>query len=111
MIGVAVQPVPERVCTAAGLEKESLGSGDFRAVFNLLSLTPGLRDNDDDGGGLRVVRAYYSVIEALKRLAGVRLPLLAAWADREMAVCSRYVAVRVSQRLESNQACAAELWS
>jgi ATP-dependent exoDNAse (exonuclease V) alpha subunit len=103
--GVAAQPLSDRVLKAAGLASESVGAADFRAVINVHDLTPALKD---DNGGLRLVRAYYSVVEALGRVAGMRLPALATWTQREMATCSRYVAVLVDQRLERNLACAAE---
>lgn len=108
LAGVAAQPLTDRVCEAAGLTGVSVGSADFRAVLDLYRLTPGIRDGD---GGLGLVRAYYHAVEALGRLAGLRLPSLAAWADREMATCSRYVAVRLGQRLESNLACVADIRS
>jgi hypothetical protein len=106
--GVAAQPVSDRVRKAAGLASESVGSADFRAVMDLHGLTPGLKD---DGGDLRAVRAYYRVVEMLGRLAGFRLPVVAAWSEREMTTCSRYVAVLVDRRLERNLVCAAEMRS
>ncbi len=106
--GVAAQPVSDKVRAAAGVDGASVGARDFAAVMSLHELTPGLQG---DGGGLRVVRAYYSVAELISRLASVRLPLLAAWSEREMATCSRYVAVLVDRRLEHNLTCAAEIRS
>ncbi len=106
--GVAAQPVSDRVWKAAGLEGASVGPADFHTVMGLHELTPSLRDGD---GSLGAVRAYYSVVEALGRLAGFRLPAVAAWTEREMTTCSRYVAVLVDRRLERNMACAAEMRS
>src|SRR5713226_91151 len=102
--GVAAQHVSDR----AGLAGVSVGPADFQAVMGLHGLTPGLKDDD---GGLRLVRAYYGVVEALGRLAGFRLPAVAAWSEREMTTCSRYVAVLVDRRLERNLVCAAEMRS
>jgi len=106
--GVAAQPVSDRMRNAAGLAGGSVGPADFQAVMDLHGLTPGLKHDD---GNLRTVRAYYSVVEALGRLAGFRLPAVAAWSEREMTTCSRYVAVLVDRRLERNMACAAEMRS
>lgn len=106
--GVAAQPVSDRVRKAAGLAGASVGPADFQAVMGLHGLTPGLKHDD---GNLRIVRAYYSVVEALGRLAGFRLPAVAAWSEREMTTCSRYVAVLVDRRLERNLVCAAEMRS
>ena len=102
---VASQPLSDRVKAAAGLATESVGATDFDAVMTLHDLTPGLKDHV---GGLSLVRAYYRVIEALGHLAEAKVPSVAAWAQREMATCSRYVAVLLDQRLERVLACAAE---
>jgi hypothetical protein len=106
--GVAAQPVSDRMRKAAGLAGASVGPADFQAVVDLHGLTPGLKHDD---GSLRIVRAYYRVVEALGRLAGFRLPAVAAWSEREMTTCSRYVAVLVDRRLECNLVCAAEMRS
>jgi len=109
LAGVAAQPLSDRLQEATGLASESLGAKDFYAVVSLHELTPGL--NKDDNGDLRIVRAYYGLIEAIGRLAGTKLPALAAWTQSEMVTCSRYVAVLMDQRLERNLACAAEVRS
>ncbi len=102
MARVAAEPLSERVRVAAGLRGESIGSADFYPFLKLFDLTPRLKDRR---GGLGMVRAYYGLIRALGRL----VPGLAAWSEREMALCSRYVAVLVDQRLERNLACVAEI--
>jgi len=106
--GVAAQPVSDRMRKAAGLAGASVGPADFQAVVDLHGLTPDLKHDD---GSLRIVRAYYSVVEALGRLAGFRLPAVAAWSEREMTTCSRYVAVLVDRQLERNLVCSAEMRS
>ena len=103
--GVAAQPLSDRVRTAAGLASASVSAADFHAVMSLHDLAPRLKD---DNGGLWFLRMYYGAVATLGRLAGHSLPRLAAWTQREMTTCSRYVAVLVDQRLESNMACAAE---
>ena len=108
LAGVAAQPLSDRLREAAGLASTSVGPADFHTVVNLHQLTAGLKDDDN---GLGAVRAYYSVVEKIGQLARLRLPALAAWTEREMATCSRYVAVLVDQRLQRNLACAAEIRS
>ena len=103
--GVATQPLSDRVRTAAGLASASVAATDFHAVMSLHELAPRMKD---DNGSLWFLRAYYGVVAILGRLAGHSLPRLAAWTQREMTTCSRYVAVLVDQRLEHNMACAAE---
>ncbi len=102
--GVAAQPISDRVQVAAGLAHEVSG-GDFNAILSLHDVAPGLKG---DQGGLRVVRVYYRAMEFLR---GLHMPSLAAWSEREMLTCSRYVAVLLDQRLERNLACAAEVRS
>jgi hypothetical protein len=100
--GVAVQPVSDRLATAAGLETTTLGSRDFRAIVILRDLAPDLRG---PGGSFRLIRAYYVMVEKLGRL----IPSITNWSEAEMTTCSRYVAVLVDQRLERNLACAAQM--
>ncbi len=106
--GTAAEPISDRVRAAAGLESASVGPSDFTSFLQLNALTPGLKDG---GQGLGAVRAYYRAVETLRRMAGMKLPSLAAWTEREMATCSRYVAVILSQRLQRNLTCAAEIRS
>ncbi len=102
--GVASQPVSARVQMAAGLA----GSPDFDAYLNLYEVTPSLAQ---DQGELRAVRTYYRVVGILGRIARLAFPQLASWTEREMATCTRYVAVLLDRRLERNLACAAEMRS
>ena len=105
--GVAAQPLSDRVRNLAGLA-ERVSPTDFQALVNLHQLTPDLKY---DRGGLRVLRIHYAVAQALGRFGGARLQCLAAWADREMTTCSRFVAVLIDQRLERNLACASQIRS
>lgn len=107
LAGVAAQPLSDQIRTAAGLAG-AVGPADFNALLNLHEVTPGLKG---DNGGLWAVRAYYRVVETFGRLVGLGLPLVAVWSEREMTTCTRYVAVRVGQRLERNLVCAAEIRS
>lgn len=76
---------------------------DFRDVAAFQQLSPDL------GGGsaprLRAVNLYYRILQLLEpaRQSG--------WASREMALCTSYAAVVLSQQLASNRAFAAEMRS
>lgn len=49
------------------------------------------------------VSIYYAAIGFLSRLGGSLLPADGfGWANREMALCTQYATVRLSQRLERN---------
>lgn len=102
--GVATELVSNRVRAAAGLSVSSVGSADFQAMLDLHELTP---EFSDVKGRVWAVRAYYYLLEKLGRI----VPVLAAWTDHEMILCSRYVAALVERRLECTLACAEELRS
>jgi hypothetical protein len=85
---------------AAGIE---LQINDFRDVAAYQQLSPDL--GFGPAPKLRSVRIYYRILEFL---AGTEQ---GGWANREMALCTRYATVVISQRLASNQALAAEMRS
>lgn len=60
---------------------------------------------------VRSVRFYYHLLPVVRTLSETIAPSLSAWTSREMALCTRYAAVVLTQRLRRNQACAAELRS
>jgi hypothetical protein len=98
----STRQVSDHVRIATGISAASVSSRDFRAILTIHELTP---DLSGPGRGFRTLRAYYSIVEKIRRL----IPLLNDWAEAEMAMCSRYAAVRVGQHLERNMNCAAQL--
>jgi hypothetical protein len=76
---------------------------DFRDVAAFQQLSPDL------GGGsapkLRSVSLYYRFLQFLEPIRE------SGWGGREMALCTRYAAVVLSQQLATNQAFAAEMRS
>ena len=102
--GVAIQPISDRIRTAAGITAPQIGAQDFRSILSLHDLSPDLRGPNGNFFG---VRAYYAMVEKL----GSLIPAMANWANAEMLICSRYVAVLVDQHLERNMVCAAEMRS
>ena len=108
LAGVAAQPLSERFHEATQLGEAAMQAGNFDAIVNLHDMTPELRVGE---GRLRAVRMYYNAVEALNRMAGKLMPQVAAWSEREMATCTKYVAVRVDQRMARNMECAAALRS
>jgi hypothetical protein len=99
LAGAAAQPVSERVLEAAGAQNGQLTGDDFPALVGLHELTPELRSS---GSGLGLVRAYYSLVDGVKSLAGSSMPAVSAWSQRELAVCARYAAVQIDRRLQAN---------
>ena len=60
---------------------------------------------------LSSVSAYYSLLQLVTPIGDAILPPAAGWAQREMALCTRYATVTVARRMERNQIVAAELAS
>lgn len=108
LAGVAAQPVSDRILAAARVENRPVTGQDFPTLAGLHDLTPDLHPGQ---GGLGLVRMYYHLIDALGFLAGQRMPAVAAWSERELAICARYAAVQIDRRLQANLALAASLRS
>jgi hypothetical protein len=104
--GVAAQPVSSRVCMAAGLDHDAPGADDFSALLSLHRLTPGLEGRPAKLGALQ---GYFLAMRGIQSLVSSRIPAIENWAKSEMALCSRYVAVMVGERLDRNLACAAAM--
>jgi hypothetical protein len=99
--GIAAQAISDRIRVAAGITSAAIGAKDFGNIIILNDLAPDLRGPN---GSFWVIRTYYSTVRSLGRI----VPAMASWAETEMAICSRYVAVLMDQHLERNMACAAE---
>ena len=106
--GVAAQPVSDRVLWAAHVENGRVTSQHFETLAGLHDLTPDLYPNR---GGLGLVRLYHRLVQVIDALAGSRIPAVAAWSNRERAICARYAAVQVDRRLQANLELAASLRS
>jgi hypothetical protein len=63
------------------------------------------------GGKLGSVSAYHSLLQLARLIGDAILPPAAGWAQREMALCTRYATVTLARRMERNQIAAAELSS
>ena len=57
------------------------------------------------------VSAYNALLQFAISIGDAILPSAAGWAQREVALCTRYATVTLAQRLERNQVVAAELSS
>jgi hypothetical protein len=108
LAGAAAQPVSERVLAAVGVENGQVTGQDFQTLLSLHQVTPELRS---ESNGLRSVRLYYWLVDTIGTLAGTRMPAVAAWSEREAAVCARYAAVQIDRRLQANLELAAALRS
>ena len=93
LLRTAELPVSEEVRTAARLSGEEITGRDFAALADMHSMTPG------GSGGVTLVKAYYRAVQ-LVGAVGKTQAACAAWAEREMAACARYVGVQIDGRLQ-----------
>ena len=97
---MAAQPLSEKLFVAAGFKNAVIRAEDFGRLLSLHRLMPDVKNLPDSTGRLR---AYYSVVKGLRALPG-----LGEWAQNEMSICARCLAVAVDQRLLLNLARSAE---
>jgi len=109
LLRVASEPVEIEAEAAVALSNNSLQISDFRNVAAYQKLCPDLAGGQ--ASELRSVRLYYRFLQFLTSLSGSLFPPESGWAHREMALCTRYAGVVLSQRLERNQAQIAEVRS
>lgn len=78
-----------------------LSSSSFREVATVYrELCPELTGSAPN---LRAVSAYYALMGFLNRVGSSIMPAEGfSWTQREMALCTQYATVRLSQRLERN---------
>jgi len=77
-------------------------------VISMLALTPSLDGKDE---GTFSVRAYAFAVRAAGSILSMMTPTGSQWAEREIANCTRYMAVLMDARIERNQACMASIRS
>src|ERR1700689_5284365 len=87
-----------RVAALAGMQGESLTTGDFERVLQLVRLCP---EQDADQAGIRAVGTYYCLLQTLSR--GVREfnPGVAIWTEEQGKRCSHFAAVVLDRRISS----------
>jgi hypothetical protein len=99
-ISAASQPLSDSLQLEAGIDGATIGAQDFGSLLALCDqLSPGLKKTSP---WLKEVSVYYRAVAVLEHTFGLKFPALSAWANREMQVCSRYVAVVLDQTLSMN---------
>jgi hypothetical protein len=101
-LGVATAELP-------GDRAKYITLNDFEEASAYEKLCPELGTRG--GARLGSVSAYHSFLQFVTSIGDAILPPAAGWAQREMALCTRYATVSLAQRMERNQAVAAELAS
>ena len=101
---VAAQPLPDSGL-AAEVSSNLLNTNDFAAANSIQGLCPELENNPLPK--LRTIRVYYSFLKLAKMIGNIVVAPGAqgfgGWTTREMALCTRYATVVLSQRLERNR--------
>jgi hypothetical protein len=106
VITIAAEPLSGAVVAAAS--PKALENNDFQEIASLNSICPDLHGV---GARMRCVQAYYRGMRVLDEFFSAAAPSVSAWSRGEMAICTRYAAVVMDQRLRRNQACFAEISS
>ena len=107
LLRVASQPLAFESELLADLSRKALNIGSFQDVRDYQKLCPNFRQAKAAGPGLRAVGAYYRILRVATHLGSAA----SSWAQGEMATCTRYAAVQLSQRLAQTQVLATEMGS
>ena len=94
---VAATPISGSLREAAGIQSDCPNGSDFYAILRLHEICPDLKSSNP---GIDLMRGYYTLVSTLARVGGGALQ---SWAGRELAICSRYVAARIDQRISQNR--------
>jgi hypothetical protein len=109
VLQLASEPFVTESATVAEFQRNLLNTKSFNDVAVYQEICPDL--GEVSGPNLRGARLYYRFIQLLGALGTRILPSKDStrWVEREMALCTRYAAVVVSQRLEHNRVLMAEI--
>src|ERR1700722_12935528 len=109
ILTLAYQPISEQTRAVLGAVcKEGVEQADFDGAAQWLALSPSLDGKDES---IRSVRAYAFVVRAAGSILSSLTPTGNQWAEREVANCTRYMAVLMDSRIQRNQECMAAIRS
>jgi len=89
----------------AGIRDDKLPEHEFDRLVQLLRLCPG---SGDDGGEIRAVGVYYTMLYALRGMVRPLLPGIARWVAAERENCSYFAAVVLDRRITYSRELLAE---
>src|SRR5271154_6631919 len=105
LMRVAAQPVSDEGL-AAEMSANLLNTNDFYRATAIQGICPDLKSNPIPK--LKTIRLYFNFLKLAKRIGEFVVAPGAqgfgGWTGREMALCTRYATVVMSQRLERNRA-------
>jgi hypothetical protein len=104
---VAARPLSDCLQAATGLDARALRPEDFHLITKTSHyVSPAPRERNV---WLREVGVYFSVVSAIEKLIGDRVPGVNEWAQSELLSCAKYAAAVLDQRLNANLAYAADM--
>ncbi len=112
LMRVASQPLASPSASDAAISDNSLNQNDFADVSSVNEICPAL--SASSSFNLTLVRAYHGMLSGMNAVAAAIVPSSEewmGWTHREMALCTRYSNVVLSQRLHRNQRTANEVRS
>jgi hypothetical protein len=114
LLRVASEPILDHAeAESVEASRNLLNGQDFKEVLARQDLCPDL--DTGSAPSLRPVRMYYSLLRMLHAAGNLIVspgaPGFGGWTQREMAICTRYAAIVLSHRVQTNQALAAEVRS
>ena len=108
LLSVANSAVIDEEAAAAPVYHKILETNDFLEVMGYQNVCPEL--GAGSGSKLLSVRVYYRALAFLSSLGkAIGTAAVGTWTAGEMALCTRYAAVVMIQRLERNQVLASDM--
>ena len=86
----------DRIREVTGLTGQNVSAGDFERLLQLVRLCP---ERGNDRKEIRVVGAYYALLDLLERASRSLIPSIAAWTESERQGCSYFAAVALDRRI------------
>jgi hypothetical protein len=104
LMRVAAEPILDSTLEAQA-SVNLLNTQDFAAATAIQGICPDLERNPIPK--FRAVRLYFGLLRLAKKVGDIVVapgaPGFGGWTTREMALCTRYATVVLSQRLERNR--------
>jgi hypothetical protein len=86
----------DRVRDLTGITNQHVAASEFHRLLQLVRLCP---ERGDDRKEIRLVRAYYALLEILGRMTQAIVPSIAVWTENEQRGCSYFAAVALDRRI------------
>jgi hypothetical protein len=86
----------DRIREVTGLSGDDVSAGDFARLLQLVRLCP---ERGDDHKEIRVVGAYYTLLDVIGRMTCSLVPSVSAWTETERQGCSYFAAVALDRRI------------